>query len=142
MEILGLVNLPPATIMTLFRTFTLTRISILVLAVTIVNHTFQYIEKLFASVPEACPQVSELTIDIEFKPELTAWASLNYIVMKPIVTRLPLAIFNVIHHLPLELSQEDVVEIARALGPTIEHLFLNEHPRCRAVGATDPNGNA
>lgn len=55
--------------------------------------------------------------------------------MKPVITRLPLRVFQIIHPCPLELTHADIEALLRLLGPTLETLVLNPAPQSVVVSA-------
>jgi hypothetical protein len=83
------------------------------------------VPKLFAALPDACPLLSTLSIDIEDDEVF----SFDYAVIQPVLGRLSLQHFSLSQPLlPFCLSQRDVINIAKALGPSIEVLDLNHDP--------------
>jgi hypothetical protein len=93
----------------------------------------QGIQKLLAAIPNACPDLTCLEVEIAMKSNFNFGIErkpLNLAVIG-LIARLPLSVFSIGDFLPLDISQPDMAKIVAALGPTIKELQLNDRPTYR-----------
>ncbi|RDB20386.1 hypothetical protein Hypma_012527 [Hypsizygus marmoreus] len=98
------------------------------------------IQSIIASVSEACPHLEVFSftdvfyleaadVDSDEDPDdIPPKGVITLRILQPLLTSLRLTTLQIRHRFPISMSDEDVVELARAM-PQIEHLFLNETPR-------------
>lgn len=79
----------------------------------------------FSTIANSCPSLQVLRVEFNSEEDFTP---IDYSALEPLVTKLRLASFRIEHLQPLELTQGDLVEIARAWGPTLQILDLNGSP--------------
>jgi hypothetical protein len=78
---------------------------------------------LLAYIAKSCRSLKELEVIFQFVEDV-----LDYDAIRPIVLGLQLRKLVISHTVPLRLSEDDAISLAKALGPNIRHLELNPSP--------------